>query len=191
MRALAVFLLLLAAGQNLRAEKYLSRAEAEKLCFPRADRFEQQVLHFNKRIVAHVKEAAGSRPLTSGIKLTEAWQGDQLLGFLFFDHVIGKHELIDYAVALSPEGAVQQIEILEYRESYGGEIRGQRWRDQFVGKTSADEIRLNQDIYNISGATLSCRHVTEGVKRVLAIYNLFGRDELAAGGVPASSPGAR
>ena len=190
MRALAVFLLLLLPAQALRAEKYLSRAETEKLCFPGADRFEQQVLRFDKQTLNRIKQSVGSSHLGIGIRFSKAFQGDKLLGLIFFDHVIGKHELIDYAVALSPEGAVRQIEILEYRESYGGEIRGQRWRDQFTGKSSADKLGLNEDIYNISGATLSCRHVTEGVKRVLAIYNLLLRDQLvAAGGLPPSGGG--
>lgn len=190
MRALAVFLLLLLPAQGLRAEKYLSRAETEKLCFPGADRFEQQVLRFNKETLNQIKITAGSPHPGAGIRFTKAFQGDRFLGVIFFDHVIGKHELIDYAVALSPDGTVGQIEILEYRESYGGEIRGQRWRDQFTGKSSADKLRLNEDIYNISGATLSCRHVTEGVKRVVAIYNLLLREHcVAAGGLPPSSTG--
>ena len=39
-------------------------------------------------------------------------------------------------------------------------------------KTRNDPVKLNQDIQNISGATLSAKHVTDGVKRVLAIYDL-------------------
>ena len=54
---------------------------------------------------------------------------------------------------------------------FGGyEVRNPEWRKQFVGKTAADPLRLNADIRNISGATLSSRHVTDGVKRVLATY---------------------
>ncbi len=31
-------------------------------------------------------------------------------------------------------------------------------------------MKLDADIRNISGATLSCRHVTEGVHRLLMVY---------------------
>jgi Na+-translocating ferredoxin:NAD+ oxidoreductase RnfG subunit len=89
--------------------------------------------------------------------------------------VIGKHLAIDYALALSPAGEVRQLEILTYRESYGGEIRSADWRKQFEGKTSRSPLALNDDIRNISGATLSSRHVTEGVKRVLATYDICVR----------------
>ena len=99
-------------------------------------------------------------------------------GELFIvDEVIGKHEYITYAAALSPEGAVRGIEIMEYRESYGYEVRNPEWRRQFVGKTSKDKLELNGDIKNIGGATLSCRHITDGVRRLLALYDVALRSK--------------
>ena len=130
------------------AVQYLSMAQAQKLAFPSATQF---------------VEAEGGR----------AWRaeaGGKLLGLVVVDHVIGKHLYIDYAVALAPGGRVQRVEILAYRESYGGEIRSPSWLAQFVGKTSGSALRVGSDIRNISGATLSCAHVTEGVKRIVAAY---------------------
>ncbi|HTM59993.1 MAG TPA: FMN-binding protein [Burkholderiales bacterium] len=91
-------------------------------------------------------------------------------GWFVVDEVLGKHELITYAVGLDAQGRVRGIEILDYRESHGGEIRDPQWRLQFAGKTGRDPLQLDRDIRNISGATLSCRHVTDGVKRILAMY---------------------
>ena len=91
-------------------------------------------------------------------------------GTFIVDEAVGKHEAITYAVGINADGSVRQVEILDYRESYGWEIRNPAWRHQFVGKTAADPVRLDKDIRNISGATLSCRHVTEGVQRLLATY---------------------
>jgi hypothetical protein len=98
-----------------------------------------------------------------------------LAGFLVVDEVIGKHELITYAVALDVDGRVRQIEILDYRENYGYEIRNAAWRRQFIGKGAGDPVKLDADIKNISGATLSCRHVAEGVRRVLASFEVLVR----------------
>ena len=99
----------------------------------------------------------------------EVWRASGR-GWFIVDDVLGKHELITYAVGLDAEGRVRGIEILAYRESHGGEIRDPRWRLQFAGKTARDPLELDRDIRNISGATLSCRHVTDGVKRILALY---------------------
>ena len=93
-------------------------------------------------------------------------------GWFIVDEVVGKHEFITYAVGLNASGAVHGIEIMDYRETYGGEVRNPKWRAQFTGKTKAAPLQLDKDIQNISGATLSSRHITEGVKRLLALHNV-------------------
>jgi hypothetical protein len=111
----------------------------------------------------------------AGVKVANAqvraWR-DERGGWFLLDQVIGKHELINYAIAIDAHGALRQLEILDYHESYGGEVHLPAWRRQFVGKQHGAALRLNGDIKNISGATLSCGHVTDGVRRLLAIYAL-------------------
>ena len=96
-------------------------------------------------------------------------------GFFIVDRVVGKHEYITVAVGINANGTVKQIEIMEYKESYGYEVRDAAWRAQFVGKNAGSSLQLNVDIKNISGATLSSRHITEGVKRLLVTYDLVLR----------------
>jgi Na+-translocating ferredoxin:NAD+ oxidoreductase RnfG subunit len=139
---------LVSISSSAHAVQYLSVAEAQKLAFPSATRF--------------VETQAG--------RVWKAQAGEKVIGLFVLDHVIGKHLYIDYAVALAPGGRVHRVDILQYRESFGGEVRQASWLAQFVGKTSASPLEINRDIRNISGATLSSRHVTEGVKRILALY---------------------
>ena len=73
---------------------------------------------------------------------------------------------------INPDGTLRQFQIIDYREAYGYQVRELKWRDQFVGKTLADPLELGVDIVNISGATMSCRHVTEGLKRLLALHEV-------------------
>jgi Na+-translocating ferredoxin:NAD+ oxidoreductase RnfG subunit len=91
-------------------------------------------------------------------------------GYFVVDRVVGKHEFITIAVGINANGTVKQIEIMDYRESYGYEVRDAAWRAQFVGKSANSPLQLNADIKNISGATLSSKHVTDGVKRILQKY---------------------
>lgn len=88
------------------------------------------------------------------------------------DEVLGKHEMVKYALAIHANGTIKGIEIMEYVESYGYEVAEASWRNQFVGKGSDAAFKLKQDIKNISGATLSCKHVTDGVKRLMVMYEL-------------------
>ena len=93
-------------------------------------------------------------------------------GWFIVDEVVGKHEFITYALGLNADGSVKQIEVMDYRETYGGQIRQPAWRAQFVGKTTRDNVQIDKDIQNISGATLSSVHLTDGVRRILATYEL-------------------
>ena len=45
-----------------------------------------------------------------------------------------------------------------------------RWRAQFTGRQHGDPVKIGRDVQNISGATLSCEHVTDGIRRLLATY---------------------
>jgi hypothetical protein len=78
------------------AMQYMSVEEAQKAAFPGASFAEVQ---------------AG--------RIWKASSG----GYIYYDHVVGKHLLIDYTVAIGPDGKVRRVDILNYRESYGGEGR--------------------------------------------------------------------
>jgi hypothetical protein len=93
-------------------------------------------------------------------------------GWFIIDEVLGKHEMVKYALAILPNGSIKGIEIMEYVESYGYEVADATWRQQFVGKTIEAPLKLKQDIPNLSGATLSCKHLTDGVKRLMVMYEL-------------------
>ena len=43
----------------------------------------------------------------------------------------------------------------------------------FRSKTVLDPVRINKDIINISGATMSVRSMTAGIKRVLVLVDEF------------------
>ncbi len=102
----------------------------------------------------------------------QAWHSDDGRWFIV-DQVVGKHLPIRYAVSIDASGAISQVEILEYNEAYGGEVRLPAWRRQFIGKRSTDQVQIEHNIQNVSGATLSCRHVTEGIRRLLAVHALI------------------
>jgi hypothetical protein len=87
------------------------------------------------------------------------------MGYAVLDHEIGLHEAIDYGVRFGLNGAVDRVEIREYREAYGDEVRSERFRKQFVGKTANDPIVAGRDIDIVSGASYSSRALALGIKR--------------------------
>ena len=153
------------------AVDYLTADQAAKSIFPGADTFEPHNLKLDSASMQQLN-AAGVQARSVDWTLRIAKHGSTTLGYVIVDEVIGKFELITYAVGVGMDGAITQIEILMYRESHGSEIRIAGWRKQFVGKTSAAPIRVGEDIANISGATLSCKHITDGIKRVVSVIDL-------------------
>src|SRR5881398_3216815 len=95
-------------------------------------------------------------------------RADSLLGFAEVGNVIGKDQPITFLVAVDPADRLKDVDILVYREPYGGEVAYEPWRRQFRGKTAADPIAVGRDIRSISGATISVQAVTAGVRRILA-----------------------
>jgi len=73
------------------------------------------------------------------------------------------------------------LEIMAYRESHGGEVRNPAWRAQFNRRNELEQLRFRTDIKNISGATLSSEHVTEGVRWLMALWQATLRPASAAG----------
>lgn len=149
------------------ASVYLTVSQAQQALFPGAKLVDASVM-LTEAQARHIAERSG---VQTRRREQRVWRAEGA-GWFILDEVVGKHELITYALALDSGGRVRGIEILEYRESYGREIRNDAWRRQFAGKSTADPLRLEQDIRNISGATLSCRHVTDGVRRLLALHDI-------------------
>lgn len=154
------------------AAQYLTVEQAQRVLFPEATVFKDAALQLNVEQMREVEKLSGLPARSVAWRIFSAYKDKQLLGHVVIDDVIGKFDLISYAVALTPQAAVQQIEILAYRESHGFEIRNAAWRRQFVGKTTQAGLIVGDGIANISGATLSCKHVTDGVRRIAAVVQV-------------------
>lgn len=155
------------------ATEYLKVEEAQKITFPSAKEFKVAHVVFSDEQKKLIEKESG---VSVSNRAQKIWivlgEDNEKLGWFVVDYVIGKHNLIDYAVAIDKDKQVLDVEILSYRESYGGEIRSRSWLEQFKGKSFNNHLTLNDDINNIGGATLSSRHVTEGIKRILATLNV-------------------
>jgi hypothetical protein len=97
----------------------------------------------------------------------------RVVGYGFVDEVKGKTQFITYLAGIRPTGGVQDIDVLAYRESYGGEIGYESFRKQFRDKTVSDKLQPGRDIKNISGATISVRALTAGVKKILSTFEIL------------------
>jgi hypothetical protein len=142
--------------QPVQAVEYLSVADAQRFAFPTATQFVEANVVYRPSDVAAIERLSGQKVQTRGEQVWRAQAGGRLLGYFSLDYVIGKHKSINYAVSPEADGRVRRVDILQYRESYGGEIANHDWLNQFVGRTNRDPPEFEKNFRNISGATC-CR----------------------------------
>lgn len=161
--------LALAAPALVQAAQYATLEEAAQRAFPEATAWRDQLLQASADDTRALAALGGAAPRATTWRARVALKGEQVLGVVVADGVIGKFELIDYAVAVGADGRIRSVEVLSYRESHGYEVKLPAWRQQFVGKGAQAPLRVGEDIANISGATLSCSHLTDGVRHLVAL----------------------
>ncbi len=154
-------------------EIYFTEEEAAKVMFPESETIRKETLPLTAEQKSVVEQAIGWKfPETSFDVYIGETKGD-IDGYAIVQNTIGKHRPITYMVAVDTEGEVINFEVLVYREGRGNEIAKKRFNYQYHGKTAQDPVRINRDIINITGATMSVRSASAGVKRVLVLVNEF------------------
>ena len=96
-------------------------------------------------------------------------RGATPLGRAIVVEEIGKHRPISFVVGLRPDGTVEDVAVMAYREPYGGEIRSSRFLAQYRGKRPADRLRTYREVVNVAGATLSVDAASRAVKKAQAL----------------------
>jgi hypothetical protein len=169
------------------AEVYLTEEEALKLMFPTSTRIKKELLRVPTDKKMTVEERIGWKFPEDSFDVYIGETGSQIDGYALIQNTIGKHKPMTYMVGVDHTGHVLNVELLVFREARGSEVRTKRFNVQYEGKTVLDPVRINKDIINISGATMSVRSMTAGIKRVLVLIDEFylkpaglGSDTVAA-----------
>ena len=98
---------------------------------------------------------------------------DQLLGYAFIGTAPSKTDTFEYLVVFDSSLVIKKVNVLVYREDYGGEIGSNRWLRQFVGKARSTDLAVGKNIAAISGATISVYSMTNAVNQLLNEMNKF------------------
>lgn len=180
MRALVGMLVLLtAAGARGQEGVFLTDEEAPRAVFPAADAFEPKEYPVTAERRARLTDALGGTPPSAW---EEQWQvvratrDGTVLGRAVIVEEIGKHRPITFVVGLHPDGTVEDVAVMAYREAYGGEIRSPRFLAQYRGKKPGDDLRPYRTVKNVAGATLSVEAASRAVRKAQAIVSLLDRE---------------
>ncbi len=168
---------LLSASEDERGvDVYLTKKEALAVAFPGAEQIKKE----KKWLTDTQREAIGKilgeeykeRRLTYYFGLND---DGQPLGAMVIGNEIGRSYPITFMVVINPDGTVKDVEIMVYREPHGWEVRFESFLSQFFGRDAGNPF---DDISNITGATLSVRSMTRGVKKTVAGYQVIFLDKV-------------
>lgn len=159
------------AGSAIGAE-YLSLEAAQRAVFPEGQRFEPVTLSLTSAQRQAVAALAGPQPPRGRLRIWRVESASGASGMFFADEVLGRQDFIDYALGINSDGSLRTPEIMAYRESHGGEVRNLAWRNQFARRRDGATLRASIDIKNIAGATLSCEHLTAGIRYLRALWQI-------------------
>lgn len=162
--------------QEIYAKVLFSQQEALAKLLPDA----QEIIEETRVLTDEQKEAIGEK---AGIKFDPDLDREfhffigsanaQIVGYAVKDSVKGKWGLIHYMVSFDLDGKVNNVTVLEYREKRGRSVAKRRFLKQFFGKTINDRIKLKKDIDGVTGATISSRSMTNGIRKIVHIFSEF------------------
>jgi len=169
------------------AEVFMTEEDAVKIMLAGSDRVRKDVIRLSQEKKDAIEQRIGWKFPEESFELYIGETGDRIDGYAMVHNTIGKHKHMTYMVGVDNRGACKDVELLVFREAKGSEVRRKRFNAQYEGKTVSDPIRINKDIINITGATMSVRSISAGVKRVLVLVDEFylkpagmGSDTVAA-----------
>ena len=155
------------------AEVFMTEDEAVKIMLPKSERIRKAVIRLSQEKKDAIEQRIGWKFPEESFEVHIGETGDKIDGYAMVHNTIGKHKHMTYMVGVDTKGACTDVELLVFREARGSDVGRKRFNAQYEGKTVSDPIRINKDIINISGATMSVRSISAGVKRVLVLVDEF------------------
>jgi len=155
------------------AEVFMTEEDAVKIMLPTSERLRKEVIRLSQEKKDVIEQRIGWKFPEESFELYIGETGNKIDGYAMVHNTIGKHKHMTYMVGVDAKGACSDVELLVFREAKGSEVGRKRFNAQYEGKTVSDPIRINKDIINISGATMSVRSISAGVKRVLVLIDEF------------------
>ena len=158
---------------NYISQVYLTEEQALREVFLHCDEILFNVVPLTKEEKSQLQNRLRRKVYEDFFVVYMGIKSGEVTGYAIITEEIGKFHPYTFIVSADLEGKIDKIAILVYRESRGSEIAKKRFLYQFKGKSLKNKIRINRDIINISGATMSVVTMCKGVKKILAVIDEF------------------
>ncbi|MFQ5712624.1 MAG: FAD:protein FMN transferase [Candidatus Scalinduaceae bacterium] len=160
-------------ADNYQPQVFLSKEEALMKVFPDCDEVVYDEIILTDEEKEQIQDRLKRKIFEDSFITYIGINSGKVVGYAIITEEIGKFHPYTFIVSVNPKGKIRDIAVLVYRESRGAEIAHKRFLYQFKGKSLKSPLRINKDIINITGATMSVVTMCTGVKKVLAVIDQF------------------
>lgn len=174
-----ILFFLISFPQSAFSEHLINPDKALIKIYKEATRFEEVEISLTESQVQWIEDAAGlmfSREDLNKLRMTRVFKHDLLIGYAFEDTVLGRWGPIHYLTGFDKNGIILQTIILDYDEIRGKPISKRRFLNQYKGKSVKNPIKIRKDIDGVTGATISSRSLTDGIRKIVHILYLLNNE---------------
>ena len=157
---------------------FLTKKQALQLAFPGVKKVKKKKVWLSDAQTAAIQKILGDQIKYNERRVTHYFglnDAGQPVGAMTIGNEIGRSYPITFMVVINPNGTVKDVEIMVYREPHGWEVRFESFLSQFFGRNGGDPF---DNINNITGATLSVRSMTKGVKKAVTEFQVIYKDKV-------------
>ena len=165
-----LFLALLALASTSQATVFYSKEEAFELAFGAGAEVEPLAVFLTDEQSEQIEKTAQVKLDSKLYTFHVGKRGGQILGYAAIESHNVRTQPETVMILLSPTGELVRVEMLAFHEPPEYQPPA-RWFERLYRHPLAD-LRLNQGVDGIAGATLSSRASLDGIRKVLAIYQI-------------------
>jgi len=152
------------------ATVYYSKEEAFELAFGAGAEIEPLAVFLTEEQAAQIEKTAQVKLDSNLFTFHVGKRGGQVLGYAAIESHTVRTQPETVLVVLSPVGELTRVEMLAFHEPPEYQPPA-RWFERLY-KRPLGELKLNQGADGIAGATLSSRASLDGIRKVMAIYQI-------------------
>ncbi len=169
--AIGISVLLLISIQPGHAQVFKTQQQALQEAFPDSDSIERKTLFLTDEQVNQIQRLAKTKLESKIVTYYVEGKADSITGYAFFESNIVRTKPETFIVVLDKKARLKFVEVLAFYEPLDY-LPTSNWFALFTDKILSDKLWPKRDIHNITGATLSVQAITQGVRKMLAIYEV-------------------
>jgi len=106
-------------------------------------------------------------------RISEIRDSSGRLGYCVDSELVSRSGLFKIRVFFDPQLVIEHATVISYPWERGRDVRRRAFTSQFEGKGPEDPIEIGKDIDAITGATISCQVMAEGVRDAIKSLTLI------------------